>query len=562
MCDKRLWFVFVAFTIVTGVISWRLFCLQVVDGGSWRAQAQGQQKIFEQTQGERGSVYLTDANGNLVPVAVNKTNYYAYISPRELKGREEDTEELAFLFADILDLEEDFVLERIERDNSYEILKRNIDVEEIKKIRDEPGIHQGRKIVRDYPEEKLAAHIVGFVGGEKRGQYGVEQHYDDVIGGKEGIRKGIKSGWGSFITSDSTQSGEDIVLTIDYNIQYFVEKTLQEAVENLNATGGTIIVGDPATGEIMAMANYPTFDLNNYFKEDQSVFKNPAIQEAYESGSVFKPITMAIALDRGAVSPEDTFQDKGKTRIHGRTIYNYDRRVYGLVTMTEIMEKSVNTGIVHVKDQMGNEEFLRGLYDFKLFEKTGIDLHGEIFSSNLSFFQGHDANFATASYGHGVETTPIQLFRAFCIIANEGKVVNPHISKNHFKEESSLSGEKAISSEAASLTTEMMVSTIEQGFGREAKIPGYYIAGKTGTATIPWAKLGINRMGYSSETVQSFAGYAPAFDPQFVMLVKINQPYTRAAGGSAAPVFKEIAEYIFEYKKIPHDYDISSDESD
>ncbi len=559
MCDRRLWFVFIIFFIITGVISWRLFVLQVAEGGSWKAQARGQQSIFEQVQGERGSIYITGINDNLIPVAVNKTKHYAYISPRELRGREESKEDLAVLFSDILGIEKEFVMERIERDSSYEILKKDLEVEDIKKIREKSGIHEGRKIVREYPENDLAAHIIGFLGGQGKGQYGVEQYYNETIGGKVGIREGIRSGWGSFITSDSTQSGDDIILTIDHNIQYFVERTLKEAVENLNGTGGTVIVGDPSDGRIIAMANYPSFDVNNYSKEDQSIFKNSAVQKTYEPGSVFKPITMSIALEKEAVSPEDTYQDIGKKQIHGRVIRNYDRRSYGLVTMTEILEKSINTGIVYVKDQVGNETFLEYLYRFKFFEKTGIDLHGEIYSPNRSFLEGRDANFATASYGHGIEITPIQLFRAFCVLANGGEMIEPYVVKK--EEEETHFRERVISPQAALLTTEMMVSTIEQGFGSEANVPGYHIAGKTGTAQIPWSKLGINKAGYSNKTIQGFVGYAPAFDPRFVMVVKIDQPYTRSAGASAAPVFKKIAEYIFEYKKIPHDYIIPTEEN-
>jgi stage V sporulation protein D (sporulation-specific penicillin-binding protein) len=553
MCDKRLWVILIFIIVLTGTISWCLFRVQIIQGAEWKAQARGQQVFFEQTQGERGSIYLQGIDGNTVPAAVNRRIYHAYISPRELRG--EDKDEIASLFSEVFQIEKEIVIEKLEKDNSFEFLKKDLTPEELEEVKKTKGIHLTLEIVRDYPEKELASHILGFVGGEKVGQYGVEQYYEEAISGKFGVKEGQKNGWGSFITNDSTQRGEDIILTIDYNIQHFTEKSLENAIERVSATRGTVLVGDPKTGEILALANYPNFDPNNYSNVPEGnfhVFKNSAIQEAFEPGSVFKPITMAVALDMGVVNPEETYYDTGEYRVHGRKISNYDKRSYGLVTMTEILEKSVNTGIAHVQNKIGNDNFLRYLNLFGIFEKTNIDLHGEVCSPNKSFLEGHDVNFATASYGQGIEVTMIQLFKAFSVLANGGMPVDPHI----VKKEKYFSKDRVISSTAAFLVTEMMVSTIERGFGKSAKVPGYHIAGKTGTAQVTWSKLGLPGSGYSDRTIQGFVGYAPAFDPQFIILVKLEQPQTRSADTSAAPVFREIAEYILDYKKIPHDYEI------
>ncbi len=554
MCDKRLWFIFGIMVVLTGVLSWRLFCLQIIEGSAWKAQAQGQQRLFEQSQGERGNIYLSNINGSPVPVAVNKNIYHAYISPREITEKEKN--EVIEFSTEFLSIEEDFITERIKKNTGYEVLKRNLAPEDVEKVNSAPNVHLYRERVREYPEENLAAHVLGFVGGKNTGQYGVEQYYENIIGGQIGIKEGVKNPWGMFIATDSTKRGEDIVLTIDYNIQHFSERALENTVKRTGSSGGTVIVGDPNSGEILALTNYPSFNLNNYSQEDVGVFKNPALQETFEPGSVFKPITMVAALDRGVINPEDTFYDSGEARIHGRVIRNYNRRSYGLVTATEIMEKSINTGIVHVKDQMGNDVFLDYLQKFGFFNSTGIDLHGEVYSQNRSFLEGHDVNFATASYGQGIEVTAVQLFRAFSVLANGGVKINPHITKNNADNFHFSSEERLVSPAAASLVTEMMVSTVEQGFGSTAKVPGYYIAGKTGTAQVAWSKLGIPRSGYSDRTIQGFIGYAPAFNPSFVILIKLDQPQTRSAEVSAAPLFKEIAEYIFKYKKIPHDYEI------
>ncbi len=556
MCDNRLWTIFGFVLILTATLSGYLFRVQVMEGSEWKAQARGQQLFFEQTKGERGNIYMQGANGEQVLAATNRILYHVYISPRELRGG--DHQKLAMTFAEVLDIEKEDILERLEKDNSFEVLKRDLTPEDLEKVRGVSGLHVTFEARRRYPEEQLASHILGFVGGEGVGQYGVEQYYENTISGGEGVREGLRSGWGSFVKSDSTQRGEDVVLTIDYNIQHFVEGSLEKAVESLNATGGSVLVGDPKTGEILAMANYPTFNPNRYSEissENFNVFKNPAIQTTFEPGSVFKPITMAIALDRDAVKPEDTYYDSGEVRIHGRVVRNYDRRSYGEVTMSGILERSINTGIVYVKDQVGNEVFLDYLKKFGFFEKTGIDLHGEIHSPNRSFLEGHDINFATASYGQGIEITSMQLFKAFSAIANGGIPSNPHIVKKNIERSNILPEERIISPTASFLVTEMMVNTINDGFGSTAKVPGYHIAGKTGTAQVPWSKLGLPGSGYSDRTIQGFIGYAPAFDPEFVILVKIDNPYTRSAGASAAPVFREVAEYILEYKKIPYDYD-------
>ncbi len=553
MCDKRLWVILIFIIILTGTISWCLFRVQIIQGAEWKAQARGQQVFFEQTQGERGSIYLQGIDGNMVPAAVNRRIYHAYISPRELRG--EDKDEIASLFSELLQVEKELVLEKLEKDNSFEFLKKDLTPEELEEVKKTKGLHLTLEIIRNYPEKELASHVLGFVGGEKVGQYGIEQYYEETISGKFGVKEGQKNGWGSFITNDSTQRGEDLVLTIDYNIQHFTEKSLREAIERVSATRGTVLVGDPKTGEILALANYPDFDPNNYSVVPGGnfhVFKNSAIQEPFEPGSVFKPITMAIALDMGVVNPEETYRDTGEYRVHGRTVSNYEKRSYGIVTMTEILEKSINTGIAYVQNKTGNDNFLRYLNLFGIFEKTNVDLHGEVSSPNKSFLEGHDINFATASYGQGIEVTMIQLFKAFSVLANGGIPVDPHI----VKKEKYFTKDRVISSTAASLVTEMMVSTIERGFGKSAKVPGYHIAGKTGTAQVTWSKLGLPGAGYSNKTIQGFIGYAPAFDPEFIILVKLEQPQTRSADASAAPVFKEVAEYILDYKKIPHDYEI------
>ena len=310
------------------------------------------------------------------------------------------------------------------------------------------------------------------------------------------------------------------------------------------------------------MANFPAFDPNEYSKvEDISVFKNAIIQKIFEPGSIFKPITLAAALEEKKITPQTTYVDPGVIKIGGWPIYNYEKRTYpGQITMTEVLEKSINTGAVFAKNQVGNKKFLEYVEKFGFFKKTDIDLQGEIYSENKNLKIGYEVNFATASFGQGIEMTPIQITRAFCAIANGGKLVKPfvvkEISNNSGKKETQVEiSESIISPKTASQLTAMLVSVVENGYGKGARIPGYYIAGKTGTAQVPWTSLGINKSGYSERTWQSFIGYAPAFNPKFLIMVKLDNPKTKTAEYSAVPIFHDLAEYIINLWQIPPDYE-------
>jgi cell division protein FtsI (penicillin-binding protein 3)/stage V sporulation protein D (sporulation-specific penicillin-binding protein) len=260
---------------------------------------------------------------------------------------------------------------------------------------------------------------------------------------------------------------------------------------------------------------------------------------------------MAGALEEGKITPKTTYIDKGIVKIGGYTIYNYGKKVWGKRTMTEVLEKSINTGAVFVERKLGNNLFLKYIENFGFFEKTGIDLP-EIYSENKEFKKGYEINFATASFGQGIEITPIQLVRAYCAIANGGRLVTPYLNSDKKPELS----KPVISSKTASQLATMLVSVVDNGFAKPAHIPGYYIAGKTGTSQVPFTSLGIKKRGYSEKTWQTFIGFFPAFDPQFLILVKLDNPKTKNSEYSAVPIFHDLAEYIINYYQIPPDYEI------
>jgi len=551
------------FFLFGATIIGRLIYIQILNRQLYKALALGQQQFSIQVQGERGEIFLKDRE-NLLPLAINKTWPFCYIWPKEIKNKEEVAEKLG----SILNLDENEILEKIKNEESlFTPIKSKLTEEEVEKIKELNfgGIYLGKEVLRYYPQESLGSQVIGFLGGEGKGQYGIEGFYDEILTAEKGYLEGERGLGGNLIFLNSEnlsliQKGADIVLNIDYNIQFVAEKLLESAKEKFEIEKGQIIVIDPHSGKILALANFPNFNPNSYGEEEMEIFKNGVIQETFEPGSVFKPITMAAGLDVGKITPQTTYIDKGIVEIGGWPIYNYDQRVHGEQTMTQVLEKSINTGAVFVQQQIGSDIFLKYLQKFIFFEKTGVDLQEEVFSENLEFKKGYEVNFATASYGQGIAITPIQLVRAFCAIANGGRLVKPYVVEKIIDDgkeiniEPEISEDFVISRRTSSQLTAMLVSVVENGFGKAAKIPGYYIAGKTGTALIPYSALKIDKKGYSEKTIQTFVGFVPAFDPQFLILVKLDNPKTKTAEYSATPIFRELAKYIIDYWQIPPDY--------
>jgi len=461
----------------------------------------------------------------------------------------EDIEKGAAVLSQALNIEEDVLLEMINGDAPYVVLKRKLtdkEFEDIKNLELE-GISLGKIKGRYYPQDNLASQVIGFFGAEGTGQYGLEQYYEEHLSPKPGFLK--------------EEKGSNLKLTINYNLQFKAEQSLKKAKENLNIEGGQIIVVEPHSGKILAMADLLSFNPNQYEKYalegNLEVFKNRATQEFFEPGSVFKPITMAAAIEEERVTPQTTYFDKGVVKVSGHLIYNYEQRIHeGPQTMINVLEKSINTGAVFVQKELGPNLFMKYIEKFGFLEPTGIDIQ-ETYSQNNELMQGREINYATASFGQGIEMTPIQLVRAYCSIANGGKLVTPYLVEKigENMNEGIQEEQRVISSKTASQLTAMLVSVVEKGFAKATRIPGYFIAGKTGTAQVSYGALGINKKGYSEKTIQTFVGFSPAFDPKFVMMIKLDNPETKTAEYSAVPIFKEMAEYIIHQYQIPPDYE-------
>lgn len=554
-------FIIILMFLISAAVAGRLIYVQIINHQYWKAFAQGQQNKFENFSGERGKIFLS---GNFLPVATNRDFFAVFISPPEI----EEKDKVVKFLSETLGLGEEAISQKIDnKETFFSVIKSHLTDSEIEKIEKEnlDGVYLDSGRERYYPQDALISDILGFVDSDGNGQYGLEGYYNNILKGKEEFAQGERGPRGFlFFLNNDYNYGSDLTLTIDYNIQFRAEKLLKEAQENLKIDGGQIIVVDPITGKIIAMADFPYFNPNQYSgyaKEGNfDVFQNSATQKTFEPGSVFKPITMAMGLETGKISPQTTYNDPGVIKIDGWKIYNYAQRKYdGDITMTQVLEKSINTGAVFVEEMIPHDTFLDYVEKFGFLEKTDIDLP-EVYSENSELKKGYNINFATVSFGQGIEITPVQLVRAFCAIANGGKLpklylVDKKIENGKEIETNPEFSEQIISEKTASQLAAMMTSVVENGYGTSAKIPGYYIGGKTGTAQVPFSALGINKSGYSDETIQSFIGFAPAFNPKFLILVKLDNPQSKTAEYSAVPIFRDLAEYIINLWQIQPDYD-------
>lgn len=570
MSTARLHILFFVFLLFAVVIVGRLFTLQVHDYGMFAALARGQQQVYADVDPERGRIFAGGAPGEDVLFAGTRDMPVVYAVPRDI----ENQEEVLALLVDVLNLSEEEIeklARRLERDDDpFEPIAERLKDEQGQLLleADLKGLHVTSQRVRYYPQNSRLAHILGFIGfdayGNRRGVYGLEAAYEKLLYGVPGKLRGERDGQGRILeTLDSDAAsaaspGADIVLTIDPNIQYQVEKFLGESAEKYLATGGTVVVLEAKTGAVRALANFPTFDPNTYSDvEDIAVYTNAAISSQYEPGSIFKPITMAAGLDTGAVYPEMTYLNTGSVKISGYTISNTLRQFDGEeMTMIEVLRNSLNTGAMFVEEQTGHEAFEDYVKAFGFGSATDIELPGEVTGSIANLATGRDINYATASFGQGISATPIQMVSAIGAIANGGTLMRPYIIDEIRYPDGSVekteqeSVRDVIAPRTSSRLSAMLTRVVDDGSGYMAQIPGYSIAGKTGTAQI--ANTG--SAGYESEYIHSFVGYFPAFDPEYVILIKIDRPQgARYASVSAAPVFREIAEYLITYAAIPPD---------
>lgn len=550
-------FTFFSLVLVFLMVISRLFYWQVVKAEELTLAGKTQYgrtvKIFP----KRGSIQTSDK----YPIATNKISYLVFANPKEIP----DKEKVIDVLSPLLEVEKATLSAQLNKNLFWVPLKSKVEdkiKEEIEKNKLR-GIGFEEQSLRFYPEASMAAQLVGFVGkneaGEDKGYFGLEGYYDRQLRGKEGIAVQINDALGRPILAKVNESGGQIdgrtlVLSIDRVIQFLLEKNLKKGIEQYEAAGVMAAVMDPKTGNIIAMASYPTFDPSHVNDFSSDYYKNPFISNAYEPGSTFKALVMAAGIDTGVVKP-DTKCDicEGPVEIGEYKIKTWNDEYRKDITMADAIKYSDNTGMVFVSQKLGLDTMLEYFKKFGIGELTGIDLQGEIAPAIRDRDSWYPIDVATASFGQGIHITAIELLTAFSAIANEGNMMEPHVvSKIIVSDSETIPIEpkivgKPISAKTAKVMTEILVKAVDNGEAKYAKPKGYRIAGKTGTAQIPIA-------GHydANKTIASFIGFAPADNPKFVMLVVVDRPTTSIYGAeTAAPIFFNVARDIFSYLEIP-----------
>ena len=544
----------------------RLFFLQILDRKLYQAQALGQQVVFNNVTGSRGQIFCENSqetkgsqgSGEVKSLAINKDSWTISVNPKDIL----DKPAFAAILSKSINQSQEQIISEISGKDSYVVIQKDLSPVELDKIKklNLKGLSWENVPDRFYPQGEMASQALGFLGGGGSGQYGIEGYYEDILKGKVGVQE-QKSGLDSIFSNDDQISldGSDVYLTLDYNIQFQAEQLLEQEQKKDDIESGQIIVLKPDTGRILALANFPNFDPNKYSKvPGLGIFQNATVQKLFEPGSIMKPFTMAAALNEGKITPDTTYTDTGVVTFGSKSIHNFANEKYGNQTMTQVLESSINTGAVFAEQQIDHKIFFGYIDKFGFTSKTGVDLQGEVYSHNDLLKNGPDVEFATAAFGQGIELTPMQIARGFCTIANGGKLVRPYMVEKiiNGKDETDTIPEISdpiVSRQTISQLNTMLINVVDKGFNGVAKIPGYYIAGKTGTAQVPL----LNGRGYEpdSNTIQSFVGYGPALNPQFLILVKLDKPKVPKSALSAVPVFKQLAKYIINYWQIPPDYD-------
>ncbi|HPW34755.1 MAG TPA: penicillin-binding protein 2, partial [Candidatus Paceibacterota bacterium] len=467
-----------------------------------------------------------------------------YAVPIELS----DPQEAAQMISPIINKDITTLVKALSKPKSqYALLVEKADNDQVQKIKDLnlKGIYVKNKIFRSYPFGTMAAHIFGFISsgddGQVIGRYGLESFFDKELRGQEGERQED--------VTITPQDGKSLYLTLDRAIQNEAEKIIDSINKEWHADGATMIVQEPSTGKILAMATVPTFDPNEYKKYELKDFLNPAVQLPYEPGSVFKVITMSAGIDAGKITPQTTYNDTGFLKLDKQwTIYNWDYTTHGAwgkINMTNVIEHSLNVGAVFAQRQMGNNIFTEYVKKFGFGAKTGIELPGELAGDLRNIEKGYASNYATASYGQGITATPIQLVGSFSAIANGGVLMKPVI----FSDQKPEIIRRVISQETAKKITDMMVSAVD--VNKVAAIPQYNVAGKTGTAFT----TRYNIKGYDeSNLINTYIGFAPATNPKFTVFVKLNHPEgTPLAGQTVVPAFRDMSAFLLNYYNISPD---------
>lgn len=560
---KRIRLLIVGIILMGVVIIVRLFSLQVLNTETYKEKAERQYLTPTNASFDRGSIYFTKRDGTTVAAATIATGFKLAINPRQIT----DPQMVADKLHTIIDFDtEEFIQKTQKKTDPYEEIIERLDKQQADSIISLgiPGVNLYRQKWRLYPGEELASKAIGFVsykGDDLVGRYGLERQYNDVLSRGENsfyvnFFAEIFANVQSTLFQNKSFSG-DIVSAIEPTVQAQLETIIGGVQKKWgsDAVGG--IVMDPFTGEIVAMAHVPTFNLNEYSKvKDISVYANPFTQDVYEMGSIVKPIVMAAALDSNVLTPETTYVDHGFVKVQDRTFYNFDKKGRGKATMQDVLNQSLNTGMVFVEQKMGKDLFKEYMLNrYRIGEKTGIDLPSEINGLVSSLKTPNDVNYASSSFGQGIATTPINIVRAYASLANGGKLVTPHLIKE-IQQENGISKELTytlkdgvLKPETSTEITKMLVTVVDKGYHRG--LPNYSVAAKTGTAQMARSD---GTGYYDDRNFHSLIGYFPAYQPRFVLYLFNNYPKGASFSSvTLADPFFEMVQFLTGYYEITPD---------
>jgi len=569
---KRLIFCLFAVFFLFFALIMRLLWIQVVNGDVYRDMAVEQWTRDIPVPSKRGIIY--DRNGK--KLAISASIESIYVRPVEISN----PEEISYKIAEVLDMKREEVLDKLTKKMDTVLLKKKVEKEIVDQIRDIPGIHVVDDSKRYYVNRNFAAHILGFIGTDNQGLDGVEAIFDKYLFGLPGRNISETDAAGrpipfGYDTQYSPQDGYNLVLTIDEVIQHFAEKAIEEALLVNKARKATAIVMDPKNGDILAMVVKPDYDPNSPFSpigeqekkvweglseeelrdERLKMWRNYAVSDIYEPGSTFKMITAAAGLEEGVVTPSSTFYDRGYIKVGGVTLKCW--RYYsphGHETFVEAVQNSCNPVFIEVGQRLGKEKFLKYVEAFGFGEPTGIDLPGEAYGLVMNPSAVGPVELATMAFGQGIAVTPIQLITAASAIANDGMLMQPRIALELRDEEGNTVHEfkprtrrQVISPETARTLMQILESVVSEGTGSNAYVPGYRVAGKTGTA-----QKVVNGRYIEGKYVASFIGMAPADDPRIAVLVVIDEPdpSNYYGGQIAAPVVASIVKDTLRYLNV------------
>ena len=575
---------FISFLIIICLIV-RIGHIQLIQGEELAKLAYEQQTLDRKINPKRGTIY--DATGKNI-LAISSTVETVTVNPGNIST--ENKEKVAKALSDIFELDYETILKKVKKRSSIETIVKKVEKEKTDELREwieENNITSGINIDEDtkryYPYNNLASQIIGFCGSDNQGLDGIESKYEEQLKGEQGAIQKHTDARGGEIGKEGENyvpaiDGNDLVLTIDLTIQSIVEKYLEEAcIDNVCTDGGSIVVMNPQNGDILAMANYPNYNLNEPYEpytEElkatwdsleqaekttylQAVWRNKAIADTYEPGSVFKVITSSAALEEGITDTdnEGEFSCTGGIEVAGVRIkcWRY-YRPHGSESLRQALMNSCNPVFIGLGQKLGVEKYYEYLEKFKLLQTTGIDLPGEAGSIFLAKEKAGPVELATISFGQRFEITPIQLVTAVSSIANGGTSIKPRVVKqiidSETKEVTDIpveKGDTVISKETSEKVLSMMESVVSEGTGKNAKVAGYRIGGKTGTS-----EDGVNTNKY----VTSFCGVAPIDDPQVVVLVVLYNPTGEGGhqgGGVAAPIGSQVLGEVLPYLEVQKD---------